>query len=82
MSLLDLPDELIIDIAERLVSEYKHRSLAVLNQANRRLRDATVSTLYRIVILFRTDHDRLEEHELLEPMGEGDPVPEAWKHTR
>lgn len=82
MSLSDVPDELLIDIAEHLASEYKHRSLADLNQASRRLRDVTLSVLYRTVILFRTDPDRLEEDEVLVPIGEGDVVPEAWKHTR
>jgi hypothetical protein len=82
MPLLGLPDELLIAIANRLGSTYSHGSLANLNQACRRLRDVTVSALYRKMILFQTDPDRLQEDEVHELIGRGDPVPEAWRHTR
>jgi hypothetical protein len=82
MPLFKLPDELLIEIVEHLRSTYKHESLASLNQACRRLRDVTVSPLYRTLILFRTDTVAMKEEEILEPIGEWDPVPEVWKHTR
>jgi hypothetical protein len=82
MSLNDLPAELLSEVAEYLSADHKHRSLANLNQACRRLRDVTVPALYRTLILFRTDHERLEESAILKPVDEGEPMPDAWRHTR
>jgi hypothetical protein len=82
MSLDQLPAELVSEIARFLASDHKHRSLANLNQACHRLRHATVSALYRTLVLFRTEYERLEEDTVLESIGEGDPVPDAWKHTQ
>jgi hypothetical protein len=82
MSLHDLPAELLSEVAEYLFMDHKHRSLANLNQACRRLREVTVPALYRTLILFRTDYERLEESAMLKPIAEGEPVPDAWRHTR
>lgn len=82
MSLSDLPAELLSEVAGYLCMDHKHQSLANLNQACRRLRDVTVSPLYRTLILFRTDLERLTEDAVLKLIDEGEPVPEAWRHTR
>jgi Fe2+ or Zn2+ uptake regulation protein len=82
MSLVDLPTELQSEIARYLAANHKHRSLANLNQACQRLRHATLPALYQTLILFQTDYERLEENAVLEPIVEGEVVPDAWRHTR
>lgn len=82
MSLNGLPDELIIEIAERLTWTYSHGSLANLNQISLRFRDVTTPTLYRSLILFQTDSQTMVEKDIENPIGEGQPIPDGWKHTQ
>ena len=56
MLLEDLPGELLVEIAEHLASEYGHGSLANLAQTSHRFRNASLPTLHRTLILFRTDN--------------------------
>jgi hypothetical protein len=82
MSLNGLPDELIIEIAERLTWTYSHGSLANFNQTSRLFRDVTTPTLCRSLILFQTNPQTMEENEIEDPIGEGQPIPDGWKHTQ
>jgi hypothetical protein len=82
MSLNGLPDELIIEIAERLTWTYSHGSLANFNQTSRLFRDVTAPMLYRSLILFQTDSQTMEEKDIEEPIAEGQPTPDSLKHTQ
>jgi hypothetical protein len=82
MLLTDLPHEILLEIAEHLSRTNSVRSLANLCEASRQFRDILIPTLYRTVILFKTDPDTKQEVDVDVPTGVGDPMPDAWKHTQ
>lgn len=82
MSLCDLPAELLNEVGEYLVLSYSHGSLASLSQTCRSFRDVSVPLLYRHVIFFKLDREKMIEDEYTPSFLEGQAAPDAWKHTR
>lgn len=81
-SFASLPEELVLEIAEHLTAEYALGSLASLNVTCRTTREATLSTLYRSLILVTRDPKGFAEQERELELDEARAVPRGWAFVK
>jgi hypothetical protein len=81
-SFASLPEELVVEIAEHLANSYALASLASLNATCRATNGATLSLLYRSLILVTRDPEGFAEQEKELVWDEGKAVPRGWKFVK
>lgn len=81
-SFASLPEELVVEIAEHLANSYALASLASFNATCRSAHGATLSLLYRSMILVTRDPEGFAERERELVLDEEKPVPQGWKFVK